>query len=153
MSRFSKILKLTTTVIGVAERVRGAQERARVVVFPINLRGGGDLRVRAVAYLAMRMPTTSRALDFPRSLSRVRLISIARFDWKGLYIRMTCGWLISSYAKLRRHVGWDDRGRGGGKEGVGDARLGGRMEERRATRVVSPGLPMLVASKSLRDSK
>lgn len=36
---------------------------------------------------------------------RIRLISIARFDSKGLYIGMTCGWLISSYAKLRCHVG------------------------------------------------
>lgn len=29
-----------------------------------------------------------------------RLISITRFDWKGLYIRMTCGWLISSLCKV-----------------------------------------------------
>lgn len=36
-----------------------------------------------------------------------RLISITRFDWKGLYIRMTRRWLISVYAKLFRHVAAD----------------------------------------------
>lgn len=38
-----------------------------------------------------------------------RLISITRFDWKGLYIRMTRRWLISVYAKLCRHVAADVR--------------------------------------------
>lgn len=64
--------------------------------FPINLRWKRLFRIRVVAYLAMRMPTSCASCSSLNALSR----SITRFDWKGLYIRMTCGWLISSLCKV-----------------------------------------------------
>lgn len=90
-----------------------------------------DFRIRLVAYLVMR--TTSRASSCSAS---VRLISITRFDWKVLYIRMTCGSYraMQSYAPSCTEI--DVRG----------------VREERYVRV-SVQFPMLVAKKSPRDSK
>lgn len=75
------------------------RNHAQVMVFPINLQEQTFV-FAPVAYLA--------TVDANESCSvlrvRIRLITIARFDSKGLYIGMTCGWLISSYAKLRCHI-------------------------------------------------
>lgn len=102
-SRGSSFIMLKVTAIGVLVLPNvGLRNASDSVSYKF---AKGDFRIRLVAYLAMR--TTSRA-PVPCS-AFVRLISIARFDWKVLYIRMTCRWLISSYAKLRRHVGYRSR--------------------------------------------
>lgn len=87
-------------------------------------RGGGDVGFTQVVAIEGRRKTIpykfaeSHTLSYSRrSLSRDgdavlrtrSLISITRFDWKGLYIRMTRRWLISVYAKLCRHVAADVR--------------------------------------------
>lgn len=77
--------------------------------------GGARLHRETIPYKFAGNHTLSYSR---RSLSRdgrcfvhgaERLISITRFDWKGLYIRMTRRWLISVYAKLCRHVAADVR--------------------------------------------
>lgn len=88
------ISKMTTTIGDNRARVQSASDSV-----PYKF-ARGDFRIRLVAYLARCRRAVLRA---PCSMF-VCLIPIARFDQKGLYIRMTCGWLISNYAKLRRHV-------------------------------------------------
>lgn len=87
------------------------RNRTQVMVFPINLQEQTFV-FAPVAYLAVDADESCSVLRV-----RIRLISIARFDSKGLYIGMTCGWLISSYAKLRCHVGKRSKLRRGRERG------------------------------------